>query len=44
LYGKLPFDKAETIINHKAGVLKRIKKEEELNLVRAYTEQNKISN
>ncbi len=44
LYGKLPFDKGETIINHAAGVFKRIKKEEEVNLIRQYIEQNKIAN
>ncbi len=44
LYEKLPFDKGETIINHEAGVFKRIKKEEEVNLIRQYIEQNKIAN
>ena len=29
LYEKLPFDKGETIINNKAGVLRRIKNDEE---------------
>lgn len=41
LYEKLPFDKGSTIISHKAGVLKRFKKEEDLKLLRQYTAQNK---
>ena len=43
LYEKLPFDKGETISNHTAGILKRIKKEEEVKLIRQYTAQNKVS-
>jgi hypothetical protein len=42
LYNKLPFDNGETIISHIEGILKRIKKEDELNLIRRYTAQNKI--
>lgn len=41
LYEKLPFDKGSTIISHKAGVLKRFKKEEDLKLLRQYTAQKK---
>ena len=41
LYEKLPFDKSETIINHKAGILKRIKNDEEVKLIRQYTAQTK---
>ena len=41
LYEKLPFDKGETILTHKEGVLKRFKNEEELSLVKQFmTQQN----
>jgi len=43
MYTKLPFDKAETIINHEAGALKRFKNEEELILIRQFIEQNKTA-
>jgi hypothetical protein len=42
LYEKLPFDKAETILHHQAGILKRIKKEEEVKLIKQFAEQNKV--
>lgn len=42
LYDKLPFDKGETIISHEAGILKRIKKEAEIKLVRQFITQNKV--
>jgi len=44
LYEKLPFDKGETIVNHEAGVFKRLKKEDEVKLVKQYIEENKKSN
>ena len=40
MYERMPFDKDTTIINHEAGVLKRIKGEENL-LIKAFIEQNK---
>jgi len=43
LYDKLPFDKGETIISHKGGIMKRIKKEEELELIKKFTSQHKIT-
>lgn len=43
LYEKLPFDKGITIIDHQSGILKRIKNEEEINLIRQYTAQNKVA-
>ena len=41
MYVKMPFDKAETIINHEAGILKRIKKEEEKEIIRQFILQHK---
>jgi hypothetical protein len=41
LYERLPFDKDTTIINHSAGILKRIKKEEENELLKKFIAQNK---
>ena len=43
LYEKLPFDKGITIINHESGILKRIKKEDEANLIRQFTLQTKVA-
>jgi len=41
LYDKLPFDKGETIVSHETGVFKRLKKEDEVKLVKQYIEENK---
>ena len=41
MYEKLPFDKAETIINHEAGIFKRLKKEEDIALIKQYVQQNR---
>jgi hypothetical protein len=41
MYTKLPFDKDTTIINHSAGILKRIKNEEENTLLKNFIAQNK---
>ena len=38
MYEKMPFDKETTIINHQAGILKRIKGEENT-LIRSFVEQ-----
>ena len=38
MYEKMPFDKDTTIINHQAGILKRIKGEENT-LIRSFVEQ-----
>lgn len=40
MYDKLPFDKDTTIINHAAGILKRIKGDENA-LLKAFIEQNR---
>lgn len=40
MYDRLPFDKATTIINHSEGVLKRIKKEEDANMIRMFVSEN----
>ncbi len=40
-YEKLPFDKAETIINHGAVALKRLKDDKEKALVREFINQEK---
>lgn len=42
-YAKLPFDKGETIINHEAGALKRLKDENEIALVKQFILQNKTA-
>lgn len=41
MYEKMPFDKAETILSHESGILKRIKKEEENSLIKAFIQENK---
>jgi hypothetical protein len=41
LYERLPFVKGETIISHAADILKRIKKENEVILLKRYVAQNK---
>jgi hypothetical protein len=41
LYEKLPFDKDTTIIHHVAGILKRIKNEDESTIIRSFVLQNK---
>jgi len=41
LYEKLPFDRGETIISHAADILKRMKKENEVILIKKYIAQNK---
>jgi len=42
LYDKLPFDKEGTIISQEPGILKRIKKEADIKLVRQFMAQNKV--
>ena len=39
MYERMPFDKAETIINHQAGILRRIKKEDENELLKQFMKQ-----
>ena len=41
LYERLPFDKGETILNHEAVVLKRLKNEEDINLVKQFAKQSR---
>jgi hypothetical protein len=36
MYDKMPFDKGETIINHEGGILKRIKDEKDVALIKEY--------
>lgn len=43
LYEKLPFDKGSTITGHASGILKRIKDEKEVNLIRQYAAQSKAA-
>ena len=40
MYERMPFDKDTTIINHEAGVLRRIKGEEN-SIIKAFVQQNK---
>ena len=41
MYDKLPFDKAETIPGHEAGILKRIKDEREVAMIKEFISQQK---
>lgn len=41
MFGKMPFDKTETIVSHEAGVLKRFKIQNEIDLIKLFIEQNK---
>ena len=40
MYERMPFDKSETILNHEAGILRRIKKEDENALLKEFIKQN----
>lgn len=40
MYERMPFDKDTTIINHEAGILRRIKGDENL-IIKAFIQQNK---
>jgi hypothetical protein len=44
MYEKLPFDQGATIINHHAGILRRIEGEDDLRLIKQYLEQNRADN
>jgi hypothetical protein len=44
MYEKLPFDKGETIVNHQTVIFKRLKKEEDISLIKQYIQQNKADN
>ena len=39
MYEKMPFDKAETIISHEAGILKRIKDQADVALIKEFIAQ-----
>jgi hypothetical protein len=39
MYERMPFDKGETIITHEAGILKRIKDEQNVALIQQYIRQ-----
>jgi hypothetical protein len=41
MYEKMPFDNPKTILNHEAGILKRIKAVEEVELVKRFIDSNK---
>ena len=41
MYERLPFDKDTTIINHETGIMKRIKDEKEVLMIRSFIAQNK---
>jgi hypothetical protein len=41
MYERMPFDKDTTIINHEAGVLRRIKGDDNV-LIKTFIQQNKI--
>jgi len=40
MHEKLPFDQGETIIDHQAGILRRIKGADDVRLIKQYVEQN----
>jgi hypothetical protein len=44
MYEKLPFDKNETIIDHQAVIFRRLKNEDDINLIKQYIQQNKMDN
>jgi hypothetical protein len=44
MYQRMPFDKAETIISHEAGVVRRIKNEDELRSIKQFFVQSKMAN
>jgi len=44
MYEKLPFDKGETIINHETVISRRLKKEEDIALIKQYIQQNRAAN
>lgn len=44
MYERMPFDKAETIISHESGVIKRFKNEDELRLIKQFFAQSKMAN
>lgn len=41
MYGKLPFDKGETIVNHEVALLRRIKDEKEKELIQKFIGEQK---
>lgn len=43
MYEKLPFDKQETIVTHETGILKRIKDEKEVILIKAFITQEQTN-
>jgi hypothetical protein len=43
LYARLPFDNGATIVDHLAGVLKRIKDEEAIKLIKQYAAQKNLT-
>ena len=44
MYAKMPFDNSETILNHEAGLFKRIKDQAEADLIKQYILQRKNRN
>ena len=41
MYEEMPFDNPKTILNHEAGILKRIKADGEVELVNRFINSNK---
>ncbi|MFL5809812.1 MAG: hypothetical protein ACJ749_09845 [Flavisolibacter sp.] len=44
MYDRMPFDKGETIIKHQTGILRRIKKAEENELLKQFISQRNSAN
>lgn len=44
MYERMPFDQDTTILNHTAGILKRIKNEDENAVLKAFIQQNSPDN
>jgi hypothetical protein len=43
MYERMPFDKAETILTHEAGILKRIKTDKENKLIKDFISNNTVN-
>jgi len=41
MYDKMPFDDPKTLLEHRAGIMKRIKNEEENQILKQFIEENK---
>ena len=42
MYDRLPFDKSHTVVDHHTMILKRLKKKEDISLIRQYLQQRNV--